>query len=119
MKDSIKPKKIEIFQKLRVGTLPLPSQVERFYLLSRASKHQDLFAEDPPSFRDLNEDLGYGTFRDELSLRSGLSLRLGLNLGLDLGRGKIWVDFGSISGSTFGIGEWHLFLYSFIFRSDV
>ena len=52
--------KFEIFENLRVGTLPLPSQVERFYLLSRASKHQDLFAEDPPSFRDLNEDLGYG-----------------------------------------------------------
>ena len=45
--------------------------------------------------------------------------RLGQITGCVRIRFMIWVEFWSISASTFGIGEWHLFLYSFIFRSDV
>ena len=61
--------------------VPLPSQVERFYLLSRASKHQDLFAEDPPSFRDLNEDVGWGKLLVKIWLLIWVEVKFELSFG--------------------------------------
>ena len=50
---------IKTYPKFLRQVLPLPSQVERSYLLSRASRHRGLFAEDPPSFRDLKIRFGF------------------------------------------------------------